>query len=237
MLAVLLIATLGVAAQSEPPKMNILVFSKTAGFRHDSIPAGHEMFKELAAKNDFSVESTEDASLFNTARLAAFDAVVFMNTTGNVLDETQQQAFEAFIRSGKGFVGIHAASDTEYEWPWFGKLVGAYFRSHPHIQDAEIKVEDPKHPTMRAWTESPFRRKDEWYDFRDNPRSEVKVLASLNTKSYEGSKMGDDHPIIWCREFDGGRTWYTGFGHTKETYAEPQFRQMIVDALRWVTTK
>jgi type 1 glutamine amidotransferase len=134
-------------------------------------------------------------------------------------------------------VGIHAASDTEYDWPWFGRLVGAYFASHPQIQEAEIHVEQPSHPTMKAYPNTPFRRRDEWYDFRENPRSRVKVLMTLNESTYQGGKMGADHPITWSNEIYGGRSWYTGFGHTKETYAEPQFRQMIYDALLWAARK
>jgi type 1 glutamine amidotransferase len=224
------------ALAMSPTHMNILVFSKTAGFRHDSIPTGHQMFKELGAEKGFDVVGSEDASLFTPYNLRKYDAVVFLSTTGDILSEGQQKALEGFIKRGGGYLGIHAAADTEYNWPWYGELVGAYFLSHPQIQDAEVNVETPGHPTMKAWP-AKFTRKDEWYDYKVSPRDKVTVLATLNTSSYQGSKMTGDHPIIWCREFDGGRSWYTGFGHTKETYAEPAFRSMIVDALNWVTRK
>ncbi|MEZ0326510.1 MAG: ThuA domain-containing protein [Fimbriimonas sp.] len=216
-----------------PTHMNILVFSKTAGFRHDSIPTGQEMFQELGKAHGFTVQGSEDASLFTPYNLRKYDAVVFLSTTGDVLNEGQQKALEEFIKRGGGYIGIHAAADTEYNWPWYGELVGAYFLSHPQIQEAEVVNEAPQNPTVSMWP-AKFRRKDEWYDYKVNPRGKVTVLASLNTGSYQGSKMPGDHPIIWCREFDGGRAWYTGFGHTKETYAEPEFRKMIVAALGWV---
>jgi type 1 glutamine amidotransferase len=219
-----------------PTHMNVLVFSKTAGFRHDSIPTGHQMFKELGAEKGFTVQSSEDASLFTPYNLRKYDAVVFLNTTGDILNEGQQKAFQDFVKRGGGFVGIHAAADTEYSWPWYGEFVGAYFLSHPQIQEAEVHIEAPNHPTVKAWPAT-FRRKDEWYDYKATPRGKATVLATLNTNSYQGAKMTGDHPIIWCRELEGGRSWYTGFGHTKETYAEPEFRRMIADALTWVTSK
>ncbi len=219
-----------------PTPMNILVFSKTAGFRHDSISTGQEMFQELGKEHGFSVQGSEDASLFTPYNLRKYDSIVFLNTTGDLLNESQQNALEAFVKRGGGFIGIHAAADTEYGWPWYGELVGGYFLSHPQIQDATINVEHPEHPTMKSWP-AKFVRKDEWYDYKASPRGKATVLATLDTASYQGAKMTGDHPIVWCREFDGGRSWYTGFGHTKETYAEPEFRQMILNALKWVTTK
>jgi type 1 glutamine amidotransferase len=224
---------LAIAAALALAPMNILVFSKTAGFRHDSIPAGQQMFRDLAEEQGWDVTCSEDASLFTPYNLRKYSAVVFLSTTGDVLGSGQQSAFEEFVKNGGGFVGIHAAADTEYSWPWYGDLVGAWFLSHPAIQEAEVNVEQQEHPTMGAWPKQ-FRRKDEWYDYRTNPRGKVQVLATLNTSTYKDSKMMGDHPIIWCHEVDKGRSWYTGFGHTKESYEEAPFRQMISDALRWV---
>jgi len=210
----------------------VLVFSRTAGFRHDSIETGLEAIRGLGATSGFHVQATEDSKIFNDAGLAPFAAVVFLSTTGDVLDFAQQAAFERFIRRGGGYVGIHAAADTEYDWPWYGRLVGAYFKSHPAIQEATIVVADRVHPSTRMlplrWT-----RTDEWYCFRANPRGAVHVLAVLDERTYEGGGMGHDHPIAWCHEVDGGRAWYTGGGHTKESFREPLFLEHVLGGIRW----
>jgi len=225
------------AAQNQP-KMNVLVFTKTGGFRHDSIPNAIAMFRELGAENGFTVEATEDSGAFTPENLAKFDVVAFANTTGDILNDAQQNAFQAFMGRGKGFVGIHAASDTEYGWPWFGELVGAYFRSHPPgTYEADIHIEQPDHVTVKMLPKV-WRRRDEWYDFKENPRPKVKVLATLSEASFDHKGMGDDHPIIWCRDLPGGgRSWYTALGHTKETYAEPLFRQSVLAALKWTAKR
>jgi len=219
------------AAQAEP--FSILVFSKTAGFRHDSIPAGIAAIQQLGADNGFTVDTTEDAGAFTDANLEKYAAVVWLSTTGDVLDDDQQAAFERYIRGGGGYVGIHAASDTEYSWAWYGDLVGAYFNSHPANQTATIKVEDPAHPSTAAlparWT-----RFDEWYNFRTNPRANVHVLASLDESTYSPGTgaMGADHPTAWCHDFDGGRAWYTASGHTIESYAEPDFLAHLLGGIQ-----
>ncbi len=212
------------------PVMNILVFSKTAGFRHGSIPDGIKTIKQLGARYKFTVTATEDAAVFNDESLGEFDAVVFLNTTGDVLDDTQQEAFERYIRSGGGFVGVHSATDTEYDWPWYGRLVGAYFAGHPRIQDAVVVVHDRKHPATRHLP-ARWERRDEWYNFRAQPKG-VTVLASLDVDSYEGSTM-DPHPIAWCHRFDGGRSFYTEGGHTKASYRDPAFRQHLAGGIFW----
>jgi glucose/arabinose dehydrogenase len=214
------------------PDFAVLIFSKTAGFRHDSIPAGIAAIQQLATQNNFTVEATEDAAQFNGTNLARFNAVIWLSTTADVLNATQQTAFENYIRGGGGYVGIHAASDTEYDWPWYGGLVGAYFSSHPANQTATVRIEDPAHPSTSglptAWT-----RLDEWYNYRTNPRSQVHVLATLDESTYSGGTMGGDHPIAWCRAYDGGRSWYTGMGHTIESYAEANFRTHLLGGIRY----
>jgi len=211
------------AAQSADPRFAVLVFSKTTGFRHDSIPQGIAAIEGLGAEHSFAVDKTEDAARFSDADLARYKAVIFLNTTGDILDPVQKAAFERYIHSGGGFVGIHSASDTEYGWPWYGRLVGAWFASHPQIQRATVQVLDPGHPSMTGLPAT-WVRTDEWYNFRSNPDGTVDVLATLDEASYSGGGMGADHPIAWCHEVDGGRSWYTGMGHTKESYAEPLFR-------------
>src|SRR5271167_264030 len=212
----------GTVAQTQP-RFAALVFSKTSAFRHDSIPQGIAAIMALGGDHGFSVDSTEDAARFTDAELARYKVVVFLSTTGDILDDGQKAAFERYIRSGGGFVGIHSASDTEYQWAWYGRLVGAYFASHPEIQPGTIHIEDPAHPSTRDLP-AVWQRTDEWYNFRSNPRSTVHVLATLDEASYSGGKMGADHPIAWCQAIDGGRSWYTAMGHTVESYAEPLFR-------------
>jgi type 1 glutamine amidotransferase len=226
-----------IACSSDPeakpkPRAQVLVFSKTAGFRHDSIPAGIAAIRSLGRPNGFSVTATEDANAFTRKRLRRFDAVVFLSTTGDVLAPRQQKAFKAYIRRGGGWAGVHSAADTEYDWPIYGRLLGAYFLSHPAIQPAVIDVTDRSHPSTRGlparWT-----RTDEWYSFRSNPRGSVHVLATLDESTYSGGTMGPDHPIAWCHPFKGGRAWYTAGGHTSESYSEPDFRRHLLGGILW----
>ena len=175
---------------------SLLVFSKTAGFRHDSIPDGVVCFRGLAAELGLKCIATEDSSIFNDKSLASVAVVVFLNTTGDVLDETQQAAFESYIRAGGAWLGVHAAADTEYDWPFYGRLVGAYFKSHPAIQSASIDVEVRDHPSTRMLP-GIWRRTDEWYTYRLSPREGVTVLASLDETSFSGGGMNGDHPIAW----------------------------------------
>ena len=221
-----------VAATAALPR--ILVFSRTAGFRHASIPDGIRTVTELGAGR-WTVDATEDSSVFTAANLKNYRAVVFLSTTGNVLDDAQQKAFEQYIHAGGAWVGVHAATDTEYDWPWYGKLAGAWFVGHPAVnQEATVVVEDRTHPSTRMLP-AEWKRLDEWYAFRTNPRSNVHVLASLDEKSYDPGKasMGGDHPIMWWQDFEGGRAWYTAGGHTKESYTEPLFRQHLREGIAW----
>ncbi len=210
------------AAESGDPRFTVLVFSKTTGFHHNSIPQGIAAIEALGAEHGFAVDSTEDAARFSDAVLARYKVVVFLNTTGDVLDAGEKATFERYIRSGGGFVGIHSASDTEYGWPWYGRLVGTWFASHPHIQRATVHIANPDHPSTKGLPTA-WERTDEWYNFRSNPRGAVQVLATLDEATYSGGAMGADHPIAWCQTIDGGRSWYTAMGHTKESYDEPLF--------------
>src|SRR5262249_54622792 len=209
-----------------------LVFSKTTGFRHDSIPDGIAAIRQLGQQNNFNVDATEDASLFTDSNLSRYQTVIFLNTTGDVLDNEQQAAFERYLRNGGGFVGVHSATDTEYDWAWYGGLVGAYFQSHPMIQPAKIVVEDGSHPSTTTLPVE-WRRTDEWYNFRSNPRGRVKVLATLDETTYSGGAMGADHPIAWCQLYDGGRAWCTAGGHTRGRYAEPLVRQPLPGGIQF----
>jgi len=213
---------------------DVLVFSRTAAFRHDSIAAGITAIQQLGAANNFSVTATEDPAAFTDANLAQYEAVVFLLTTGDVLDDTQQGAFERYIADGHGYVGIHSAADTEYNWPWYGGLVGAYFLSHPAIQQATIKVADRVFPGMAGLPQR-WVRTDELYNYQTNPRGKVHVLATLDETTYAPGTgaMGFDHPISWTQEYGGGRSFYTGLGHTIASYSEPLFRQHILGGIQW----
>lgn len=222
------------AATSAPAAApRVLVFSRTLGFRHKSIPDGVAALREIG-EGRWETDATEDAAAFTADNLRRYAAVVFLSTTGNVLDAEQQRAFEGYIRAGGGWAGVHAAADTEYDWPWFGRLAGAWFLGHPKIQPATVRVEDRTHrSTMMLPAE--WVRTDEWYSFRRNPRADVRVLATLDERTYDPEKtpMGADHPIAWYHEFEGGRAWYTAGGHTAESFREPLFRDHLRGGIEW----
>jgi cytochrome c len=227
------IATTLAAAPEATPGPRILVFTKTAGFRHASIPAAMRAVRELGRQHGLTVVATEDAGAFTTANLRRYEAVVFLLTTGDVLNDAQQRAFERFIRAGGGYAGVHSAADTEYGWAWYGRMLGTRFRSHPQIQRASIRVSNRKHPSTAGLPAS-WMRVDEWYNFT-RPLRNVDVLARLNEASYlpgDGA-MGADHPIAWARSYQGGRAWYTGGGHTDESYSEPAFRTHLIGGIRY----
>ncbi len=231
-LTALLILLPSPASAQAAAEATILVFSKTDGYRHASIPVGVEAIERLGREHGFDVGATEDAAAFTDHNLARYAAVVFLNTSGDVLDDAQQAAFEAYVRQGGGFAGIHGAAATEYDWPWYGRLVGAFFDDHPEPQTADVLVFDRVHPST-GHLPSRLTRFDEWYNFRSNPRGSVHVLAALDEKSYEGGSMGHDHPIAWAHEFDGGRAWYTGLGHTMESYSDSLFLKHVLGGIRW----
>lgn len=210
---------------------SVLVFSRTTGFRHDSIPAGIRALRELGDQHHFAVDATEDPAVFTDENLKQYQVVIFLNTTGDVLDKGQQYAFQRFMKQGGGYVGVHSASDTEYDWPWYGKLVGAYFASHPRIQRAQLEVLDHQHPAT-SFLPDRWQRRDEWYNFKQAPVG-VRVLLKLDTDSYEGSTLAGNHPAAWYHEYDGGRAFYTAGGHTKESYAEPRFLRHLLGAITW----
>lgn len=248
-------------ARDPSARFRVLVFSKTAGFRHSSIDEGITALKLLGSQNGFQVDSTEESAMFTDDVLAKYDAVVFLSTTGDVLNDAQQAAFERYIRSGRGYAGIHSATDTEYLWPWYGQLTGGYFRNHPNGlpgmqggRPATVVNEDPANHST-AHLPARWDRVDEWYSFQTNvnpvvngggvdysPRnSGVHVLLTLDESTYDeadGSdgtgttpRIDDDHPISWCKKFDGGRMWYTGMGHTENSYLEAAFLQHVLGGL------
>ncbi|MDB4583580.1 ThuA domain-containing protein [Draconibacterium sp.] len=228
-------------AQNKPEfeePINILVFSKTSGFRHASISSGLKMLYDNSRKQNWIITATEDASLLRDEFLARFDVAVFLNPTGDAICDMGQEAFEKFMKKGKGFVGIHAASDCEYEWPYYGNLVGAYFLTHPPAQKATVIFENYDHPAMKPFEGmKTYTTVDEWYSFKKNPRPNVNVLARLDENTIKKSnndtwKM-DDHPLIWWNDKDGIRSFYTVFGHTHEAFQDELVIEHIKNAINW----
>lgn len=210
---------------------NVLVFSKTNGYRHESIETGILAIRKLGADNNFTVDATEDSLDINDKKLSAYQAVIFLSTTGKVLGEQQEKALQHFIHKGRGFVGIHAAADCEYNWPWYVKMVGASFESHPKQQTAKLLVLDSNHLSCRQLP-AIWQRRDEWYNFK-NMNPEVKPLIKIDETSYEGGKNGDYHPMAWYHDFEGGKVFYTALGHTSESYGEPFFLQHILGGIQY----
>jgi uncharacterized protein len=212
-----------------------LIYSKTKAYRHECIEPGSQALQSYFSKYGIVSTFTEDSSIFTPQKLKDFDAVMFFQTTGNVLDSTQQVAFENYIKSGKGFVGVHAASDTEYDWPWYGRLVGAYFSSHPDIQPAALIKMDTAHIACKhlpdRWT-----RTDEWYNFKQAP-SGVNVLLTIDEATYKGGEMGINHPMSWYHTLDGGRAFYTALGHTVESYRDTLFLEHVRQGVIWASNK
>lgn len=226
---------------------SVLVYSRTAGFRHTSIEVGTLAIMELGNENDFFVDATEDPTAFTADNLAGYDVVLFLNTTADVLDDTQQAVMEDFINAGGGYVGVHAAADTEYDWPFYGELVGAYFKNHPVQQTGDFDIEAPDHPSV-AHLPNPWTVFDEFYSFRTNPRGDVRVLMAIDESTYfpdpntsnlpdsptfpagETGVMGD-HPMSWCHDKFAGRAWYTALGHEAYLYQQPAFREHLLNGI------
>ena len=219
-------------AGAEPPR--VLIFTRTAGFRHASIPDGVKALRERLG-TAWSVSHTEDSGTFTRDGLAPYRAIVFLSTTGDVLNDAQQQALTEWTLAGGGWIGIHAAADTEHQWPWYGEqLCCARFATHPPVQKSIVVVEDRTHPSTSMLPER-WERTDEWYAYDRSPRKVegVRVLASMDTSTIAGPHMDGDHPIAWCRDLGSGRAWYTGGGHTSESFSEPLFIDHIEGGIRW----
>ena len=234
------------AAQDDKPEfeksVNVLVFSKTMGYRHESISTGLKMLYDQSKKQNWVITATENSGLINDDFLSNFDVVVFLNPTGDAIDASGQTAFEKFMKSGKGFVGIHAAADCEYDWDFYAKLNGAHFKTHPASQKARVVFEKSNHPAMKPFDGmKSYTTYDEWYTFKENPRDNVNVLATLDESSIkkfdnDNFRMGD-HPIIWWQEYDGIRSFYTGFGHTHEAFQDKLIIEHITNAINWAVRR
>jgi type 1 glutamine amidotransferase len=209
----------------------ILVFSRTTGYRHDSIPAGVAALSELG----FDAYHSEDPRIF-TGDLSAFAAVVFLSTTGDVLGPDSRAGLRGFLATGGGFVGVHSAANTETGWPFFRGLIGSGFAGHPALQPGRVLVEDADHPATTGLP-TVWDRVDEWYNFDTDPRPSVRVLLTVDERSYTGGSMGPGHPIAWAHEHEGVRCFYTSLGHTIEAYAEPELRAHLRGGITSVASR
>lgn len=211
--------------------LNVLIFSKTTAFRHESIESGGAALKSYFEAKGLAAIQSEDSSFFSNNQLFPFDVVIFFNTTGNILDSVQQESLVQHVKSGKGFVGIHSASDTEYDWPWYAGLVGAQFANHPDIQQAAVVKADTSHLSTK---QLPARwiRTDEWYNFKQIPVN-VNILLTADETTYQGGEHSANHPLSWYHSYDGGRSFYTAMGHTVESYQDTMFLEHIYQGVKW----
>jgi type 1 glutamine amidotransferase len=219
--------------QAQP--VRVLMLTATAGFRHDSITAAHQTMSALdRATADISVTATEDLATITSTSLANLDVLFFALTTGELaFTADQKSAIESFVAGGKGFMGVHSAADTLYDWATYGRLVGAYFKEHPWTQPATVVIEDPSHPTMRGLADR-FSIREEFYTFRENPRPQVRVLLRLDAASVGAS---GDYPLAWAHTYGQGRAYYNALGHFTETWMDARFQQQLLAAIRWVANR
>ncbi len=235
LILVLLISLISCEHQREG-RPRVLVFGKPADFVHSSIPNGVALIQKLGADNGFDVDTTRNSSLFTEENLKKYSAVIFLHTTGDVLNHRQEAAFERYIQAGGGFVGIHAAADTEYDWRWYGRLVGAYFDSHPEQQEARFIVKDKSHPSTSFFPDTTWVRRDEFYNFKQ-VQPDLHVVLAIDELSYKGGKNGPVHPMSWYHDYDGGRAFYTALGHTEETYQEEFFQKHLLGGIQYAIGK
>ena len=233
--------TASISAETQVDQDKILVFSKTADFRHKSIEVGVEAMKKLGKDRGFTVIATEETDLFTKEKLADFDAVMFLNTSGDLFTDSEEAAYQHYVRSGGGTVGIHLAAGTEMKhtiWVWFNNLMGGRFTFHPKRQEATMIITDTEDATTRH-LDNPWRIYGEWYSY-NNLSPDIHVLISLDEDSYDfgtRAKMGDYHPLAWKHEYDGGRVFYTGLGHTDEEYSNPDFLEHVYQGILYATDK
>jgi len=224
-----------ISKKNENDTLNVLVFSKTQGYRHENIKIGLAGFRTLAANKSWKITTTEDATYFNDKFLSKIDVVVFFNTTGDILNSSEEIALEWFIKSGGGFLGIHAAADTEYYWPFYQELIAAHFASHPPTQKARLIVhQETNHPAI-GHLGNEWSLRDEWYSFKEPLKSHATLLMEVDDSSLSGKiPLTESHPIAWAHEKYGGRSMYTGIGHTAEQFSDPVYLEHIARSVEWV---
>ena len=219
------------ACGAAKPK-KVLIFTETKEFFHTNIPFATKATKAMLEEKGFAVDTTRQSDgFFTPEKLKEYASIIFINTTGKIFDDQEKEALKGYMKNGGGYVGVHGASDTEKQWEYYYRMSGGTFLSHPQQQEAGVKVVDKKHPAT-AFLPDEWKNFDEWYDFA-NFNQDVTVLAWLDETSYKGGKMGEKHPFIWCHEYEGGRAFYTGLGHTEECFKSPLFLQHLYEAVKW----
>lgn len=233
-----------IAAQAQPKQFKALLVTTTKGWHHESQHYGVVALKELATKHYFDIEVWQDPNGFTDKYLQQFQVIIFLSTTGNIFDSAQQKVMERFIQSGKGYVGIHSASDTEYDWSWYTKLVGRMFYIHPVIQTAKLNVADNTFPGLQGFANGKLWT-DEWYEFGEDQVAGLQTILTVDETTYSpkekwgdkiGNGMGAFHPIAWYHHFDGGRAFYTALGHLPSIYSDPAFLNHIYAGIYWAAT-
>jgi type 1 glutamine amidotransferase len=240
----LLASALLLSGFTSAEQFKVLLFTKTDGFHHKAINEGVDAMRDMAEKHHFLVDWHEDSSVFNDKNLEQYQVIVFLLTTGDILNEEQQGAMERFIRAGKGFVGIHSASDTEYDWDWYTKMVGRTFHIHPVIQTAQMEVLDGNFPGMERMPPR-FWWTDEFYEFGAERIDGLNYILAIDESTYDpeadwdrvaGDGMGDFHPMAWYHGYEGGRAFYTALGHVPATYSDRLFLEHVYGGLYWAAT-
>jgi type 1 glutamine amidotransferase len=225
------------ATAAAGPAIRVLVYSRTMAFRHPSIADATAWFDSLPQAARIDPRFSEDPATFTADGLADVDVVAFVNTTGDVLDPAGEEALRTWMEAGGGFAGVHAAADTEHQWPWYGDMLGASFTTHGPIVTATLSVGRRRHAASRAWRVRRFPFTDEYYDFDRNPRANARVLLTVAAADLVGTTMGSDHPIAWIRRVGWGRVFYTNLGHQPETWADPRFRAHLLAGIRWAARR
>ena len=225
-------------------KSRVLIYSGSTGYRHDSIPAGVEAMKVIATRLGYEVDATEDPHVFTADKLAAYKAIVFVSTTTDPkkpesewFTGERRDALVGFLKAGKGVVGLHAAGDSHYHWPWYGQMIGGYFERHPKgTPKGTLTVHDAKHPATAKLPKT-ITRNDEWYYYKDFDPT-VRVLVTVDPASIgDGEADVNPNPVVWYKEFGGGRVFYNGLGHTAESYQEPYMVDLLTGGLEYAAGK
>jgi uncharacterized protein len=231
-------------AVAQQKQFKALLVTTTKGWHHESLHAGVLAIKEMGAKNFFDVVLFENPNGFTDKYVEQFQVIIFLNTTGDIFDSIQQKVMEKFIQSGKGFVGIHSATDTEYDWEWYTKLVGRMFHIHPAIQTARVNILDANFPGLQGFAGNKLWT-DEWYEFGPEKTSGLNYILSIDESSYnakvqwgpkKGEGMGKLHPVAWYHNFDGGRSFYTALGHLPTVFSNTDFLDHLYAGIFWAAT-
>jgi uncharacterized protein len=243
----LLVLALGVGAAmpaAAKDKGKVLIYSGSTGFRHDSIPAGVAAMKEIATKLGYTFDASEDPEVFTAEKLEAYKVIVFVSTTTDPKKPesewfvgARRDALVGFLKDGKGVVGIHAAGDSHYHWPWYGQMIGGYFERHPKgTPKGTQTVVDSKHPATAKLPRT-ITRNDEWYYYKDfNPLMHVLITVDPATIG-NGEADVNPNPVVWYHQFGGGRVFYSGLGHTSESYGEKYIIDLLTGGLKYAAGK